>query len=147
VHRDLKPGNLLFNETWHLVLADFGTAKEIEPNQGSIVGGNSESNSKSFSSTTTRNSSANNLVKSNVSAMSDNSSNAPKENIDDLFTSKPDFSQEEPQQRGSFVGTADYIAPEIINSQPSSFSSDLWSLGVIIYQLFTGKTPFKQNAN
>jgi len=96
VHRDLKPGNFLFNETWHLVLADFGTAKEIESNQGSIIRGNSESNSKSFSSMTTRNSSANNLVKSNVSALSDNSSNAPKENIDDLFTSKPDFSQEEP---------------------------------------------------
>jgi len=30
VHRDLKPGNFLFNETWHLVLADFGTAKELK---------------------------------------------------------------------------------------------------------------------
>jgi serine/threonine protein kinase len=27
VHRDLKPGNILMNENWHLVLADFGTAK------------------------------------------------------------------------------------------------------------------------
>jgi serine/threonine protein kinase len=30
VHRDLKPGNFLFSETWHLVLADFGTAKELK---------------------------------------------------------------------------------------------------------------------
>jgi len=27
VHRDLKPGNLLLDENWHLVFTDFGTAK------------------------------------------------------------------------------------------------------------------------
>jgi serine/threonine protein kinase len=30
VHRDLKPGNFLFDERWHLVLCDFGTAKELK---------------------------------------------------------------------------------------------------------------------
>ena len=39
----------------------------------------------------------------------------------------------EPEARGSFVGTEDYIAPEIINSEPSTFASDLWSLGVIAF--------------
>lgn len=41
------------------------------------------------------------------------------------------------------MGTEDYIAPEIIKSEPSTFASDLWSLGVIIFQFLTGKTPFK----
>lgn len=35
VHRDLKPGNLLLNENWHLILADFGTAKLLKPESSS----------------------------------------------------------------------------------------------------------------
>lgn len=30
MHRDLKPGNILFDDQWHLILADFGTAKEVK---------------------------------------------------------------------------------------------------------------------
>lgn len=63
-----------------------------------------------------------------------------------MFTNKPEFLEEEPESKGSLVGTEDYIAPEIINSEESTFASDLWSLGVIIYQIYTGKTPFKCNS-
>jgi serine/threonine protein kinase len=41
------------------------------------------------------------------------------------------------------VGTEDYVSPEIIKNEESTFASDLWSLGIIIYLFFTGKTPFK----
>lgn len=41
------------------------------------------------------------------------------------------------------MGTEDYIAPEIIKDEDPTYAADLWSLGVIIYQLFTGKSPFK----
>jgi serine/threonine protein kinase len=59
--------------------------------------------------------------------------------LDDLLCNS-DIEQE---SKGSFVGTEDYVAPEIITNEEPSFASDLWSLGVIVYQLFTGKTPFK----
>ncbi|XP_055546181.1 3-phosphoinositide-dependent protein kinase 1 isoform X2 [Wyeomyia smithii] len=46
-------------------------------------------------------------------------------------------------KRGSFVGTAQYVSPEIIKGKPSSRASDLWSLGCIIYQLVAGVPPFR----
>jgi serine/threonine protein kinase len=42
----------------------------------------------------------------------------------------------------SFVGTPDYIAPEIILNHPHSFSVDYWSLGILIYELVYGEPPF-----
>lgn len=42
----------------------------------------------------------------------------------------------------SMVGTEEYIAPETIEDSDVSYASDLWSLGVIIFQMLEGKTPF-----
>ena len=42
----------------------------------------------------------------------------------------------------SFVGTAYYLPPEIINNEKYSYKADIWSLGVAFYQLMTFKTPF-----
>lgn len=44
---------------------------------------------------------------------------------------------------GSFVGTAEYVSPELLKYNHSSFSSDFWSLGCIIYQMIIGRPPFK----
>lgn len=33
----------------------------------------------------------------------------------------------------SFVGTEEYVSPEILQGKESDYSSDLWSLGVMIY--------------
>lgn len=40
------------------------------------------------------------------------------------------------------VGSVDYIAPEYLMSQRGTYRSDLFSLGVIIYEMLTGKQPF-----
>ncbi|CCJ30781.1 unnamed protein product [Pneumocystis jirovecii] len=43
----------------------------------------------------------------------------------------------------SFVGTAEYVSPELLIDKVAYKSSDIWAYGCIIYQLFVGRPPFK----
>lgn len=43
----------------------------------------------------------------------------------------------------SFVGTAEYISPEILLKQGYGSSVDWWTLGILIYEMIFGVTPFK----
>lgn len=43
----------------------------------------------------------------------------------------------------SFVGTAEYVSPELLTDKNACKASDLWAFGCIVYQLLAGRPPFK----
>ena len=44
------------------------------------------------------------------------------------------------------IGTPDYTAPEIIKGEAHSYEVDFFSLGVIMYECFTGVPPFNDES-
>lgn len=47
-----------------------------------------------------------------------------------------------PRKKHSFVGTNEYLSPEVLQGHSPSCAIDLWSLGIIIYRMYSGVTPF-----
>ena len=50
------------------------------------------------------------------------------------------------ENRSTFCGTMEYMAPEIVGSENYDYSVDIWSLGILLYEMLFGYSPFKANA-
>jgi len=46
-------------------------------------------------------------------------------------------------QAATFIGTPFYMAPEVCLGERYSFAADVWSVGVVLYELYIGKLPFR----
>ncbi len=87
VHRDVKPGNMLFHADGRLVLVDFGIARIMHNTD---------------------------------------------ENIESTLTST-----------GQFLGSVNYMAPEMVRGRQPDHRTDIYELGVVLFEMLSGRTPFQ----
>ena len=45
-------------------------------------------------------------------------------------------------RRGTFVGTVNYMSPEVINEEEQSLACDTWAMGNILFRTLCGVVPF-----
>lgn len=62
--------------------------------------------------------------------------------LSDFGLARSSAGTDQTTQPDGFMGTADYVAPEVIDGAPADARSDIYGLGCVLYEMLTGSVPF-----
>lgn len=164
VYRDLKPENVLVRDEGHIMLSDFDLSlrcsvnptlvKSSSAHGSNTIAPNSNNNHGHNSSGTTED---DNVVHTNTNQTSNffprilpsKKNRKTKSDFGVLVGGPlPELMAEPTNVRSmSFVGTHEYLAPEIIRGEGHGSAVDWWTFGIFLYELLHGTTPFKGQGN
>ena len=153
IHRDLKPQNIMIDEKGHLKVIDFGTVRklgyyydkrEMKFKEEKVFERIDSEDIKGVK----------NIVNPDEEdADEDDYDEDEEDEDDDEENDENDINISEKKKKRiqkvrvkrsmTFVGTAEYISPEVIGDRPAEFGTDIWAFGVMLYQMYYNTTPFK----
>ncbi|XP_010092445.2 serine/threonine-protein kinase AGC1-7 [Morus notabilis] len=149
VYRDLKPENVLVREEGHIMLSDFDLSLRcsVSPTlvKSSSVHGGSGGLLDEESAVHGCMQPSNFLPR-----ILPSKKNRKSKSDFGVFVngSLPELMAEPTNVRSmSFVGTHEYLAPEIIRGEGHGSAVDWWTFGIFLYELLHGTTPFKGSGN
>lgn len=156
VYRDLKPENILVREDGHIMLTDFDLSLRCDVSP-TLLKSSSDVDPAKVSGPCAQS----NCIEPfciepacQVPCFSPRFLPAAakarklKADLDAHIRSLPQLVAEPTDARSnSFVGTHEYLAPEIIKGEGHGAAVDWWTFGVFLYELLYGRTPFKGSNN
>ncbi|KAF8410884.1 hypothetical protein HHK36_003421 [Tetracentron sinense] len=161
VYRDLKPENVLVREDGHIMLSDFDLSLRCAVSPTLVKSSSLESEpfrknpvycvqpaciepsciQPSCVAPTT-------CFSPRFFSGKSKKDRKPKNEIGNQVSPLPELMAEPTGARSmSFVGTHEYLAPEIIKGEGHGSAVDWWTFGIFLYELLLGKTPFKGSGN
>ncbi|XP_042511591.1 serine/threonine-protein kinase D6PKL1-like [Macadamia integrifolia] len=158
VYRDLKPENVLVRDDGHIMLSDFDlslrcavsptlikTSFESDPSKR-VAGGAFCVQPACIEPTSVCIQPACFIPR--ISQKSKNKSRKHRTEHVQPVSTLPELVAEPTAARSmSFVGTHEYLAPEIIKGEGHGSAVDWWTFGIFLHELLYGKTPFKGSGN
>ncbi|KAI4322389.1 hypothetical protein L6164_022091 [Bauhinia variegata] len=158
VYRDLKPENILVREDGHIMLTDFDLSLRCSVNPTLVKSSSVDVDStKKMSSPCAEGSCIHPFcLQPNwqvscftpILLSAGGKSRKMKSDIAAQVGPLPQLVVEPTSARSnSFVGTYEYLAPEIIKGEGHGSAVDWWTFGIFLFELLYGRTPFKGPAN
>ncbi|KAL4576750.1 hypothetical protein LXL04_012849 [Taraxacum kok-saghyz] len=153
IYRDLKPENVLVRSDGHIMLTDFDLCLKCDdPTTPKLLQGQELAIASPSTALCTKGSFSPCIfprcsMPKVLSCFHPKPNRRPRRQRPSNYPPFDIMAEPIEARSMSFVGTHEYLAPEVVSGEGHGNAVDWWTLGIFIYELFYGMTPFRGGDN